>query len=97
MDKPICGRRYSHFKGGIYRVHFIAQSADTKEDMVIYESLTHGGFWARRLDDWNEHVVKPEYSYQGHRFVLMEEKADTYIPRNAQCSECLLFNCVCFA
>lgn len=70
MNKPELGAVYMHFKGGSYRVHHMAKSADTQEDMVIYESLTHGGFWARRLDDWNEHVVKPNYSYEGPRFVL---------------------------
>jgi len=97
VTKPICGRRYSHFKGGIYRVHQIAKSADTQEDMVIYESLTHGGFWARRLDDWNQIVNKPKYQYEGPRFVLMAEDDDSYQPSSSQCSECGLFDCECFA
>ncbi len=72
-NKPAIGKKYKHFKGGIYEFHFMAKSADTQEDMVIYESLTHGGYWARRLDDWNEHVIKPEYDYEGPRFVPLEE------------------------
>ena len=70
--EPIIGR-YRHFKGGIYKVHQIALSTDTKEKMVIYESLTYGGFWARRLDDWNEAVDRPEYKYKGPRFVLLSD------------------------
>ena len=72
MNKPVIDGIYEHFKGGIYKVHHLAQSADTQEVMVIYESLTYGGFWARRLDDWNEHVVKPKYSYEGPSFVLKD-------------------------
>lgn len=73
MIRPSQGQKFKHFKGGIYKVHFIAKSADTQDNIVCYESLTHGGYWARRLEEWQETVDRPEYQYIGPRFALIHE------------------------
>lgn len=71
MTKIKLGAKYKHFKGGEYRVHDLGKFADDKSEVVIYESLTHGGMWVRRASEFIEHVDRPEYNYSGPRFVEM--------------------------
>jgi hypothetical protein len=54
-ERPIIGRRYMHYKGGVYRVEGFARHADTGDEVVIYTSTT-AARWVRSLRDWNTTV-----------------------------------------
>ena len=42
---------YRHYKGGMYLVHSIARHTETKDKLVIYQSMYGDyGMWARPLD-----------------------------------------------
>ena len=61
---------YRHFKGGIYRVLYIARHSEGLEDMVVYQSCKDGSYWVRPVSMWNETVerdgeVKPRFQYIG--------------------------------
>ena len=62
---------YKHYKGGTYRVHFVAQHSETKEKFVVYELVKGnntkgeyelGSVWIRRLVMFIETVT-----YKGQR------------------------------
>lgn len=50
---------YRHFKGKEYRVLFLAQHSETREQMVVYQAL-YGeyGIWVRPASMWNEWVER---------------------------------------
>lgn len=54
--KPIPGRLYNHYKGGIYEVLHLAKHSETDEDLVIYQSIHYGSYHARPLSMWFEEV-----------------------------------------
>lgn len=45
--KAIVGKKYGHYKGGIYRILNIAIHTETEEVMVIYEGIESNKIWAR--------------------------------------------------
>ncbi|MBR4548693.1 MAG: DUF1653 domain-containing protein [Oscillospiraceae bacterium] len=48
---------YRHFKGGEYRVLYMARHSETEEWMVVYQALYgQKGFWVRPARMWNEQV-----------------------------------------
>lgn len=50
---------YQHYKGGHYRVLFLAKHSETLEDMVVYEALYEnelGKIWVRPLSMFLEEV-----------------------------------------
>jgi hypothetical protein len=51
-EKPFPGGLYKHFKGGLYRVLYIAKDSDTLEDVVVYTNEIKGFVWTRKLSDW---------------------------------------------
>ncbi len=52
---------WEHYKGGLYRVLFIATlSEDHKTRMVIYVSLTNGAVWIRPAREWRQVVTLEE-------------------------------------
>ena len=62
---------YRHFKGGMYRVLFVARHSETEEPMVVYQAL-YGeyGYWVRPASMWNETVTRdgkscPRFVYVG--------------------------------
>ncbi len=62
---------YRHFKGGMYRVLFVARHSETEEPMVVYQAL-YGecGYWVRPASMWNETVTRdgkscPRFVYIG--------------------------------
>lgn len=56
------GKRYRHFKGGIYVVVDIAVHSETAECMVIYESFDNPALvWARPLTMFLSEVDKKKY------------------------------------
>lgn len=48
--------KYRHYKGGLYEVLFVAIHTETKERLVIYESLKDGQIWARPYEMFFENV-----------------------------------------
>lgn len=55
--KPIPGRVYLHYKGGLYEVLHLATSSVDESDQVVYKSLHYGSYHTRPLTEWFE-VVK---------------------------------------
>ena len=70
MEKIIPGR-YRHFKGGEYRVLFLARHSETEEEMVVYQALYgEQGIWVRPASMWTEAVERdgrtiPRFQYIG--------------------------------
>lgn len=55
----IPGRLYRHFKGGVYRVLYLAKQSETKEEYVIYtRDDGDGEVWARPASMWLETVER---------------------------------------
>jgi len=51
--------RYRHFKGGEYRVLYVAKHSETLEPMVVYQALYgEQGIWVRPASMWNETVER---------------------------------------
>ena len=69
---PIKPGRYSHFKGGEYRVLGTAAHSETLEPMVVYQALYgERGMWVRPAAMWNERVERDGYA--GPRFTYVGE------------------------
>ena len=50
---------YRHFKGGEYRVLFMARHSETEEWLVVYQALYgENGIWVRPASMWNEEVER---------------------------------------
>lgn len=69
---------YYHFKHPekLYEVLGIAYHTETEEDMVVYRPLYEGAIAAyvvRPKAMFLEEVDRPEYGYQGPRFVFVRE------------------------
>mgnify|MGYP000225480689 CR=1 FL=1 len=58
---PQPGQIWQHYKGGQYEIIAMCNHTDTDETLVIYKSLSFGGFHARPYSEWNE-VVNNESS-----------------------------------
>lgn len=58
---PEIGRKYRHYKGGLYEVITLATHSETQEPLVIYKSLLFGSVYARPLSMWFDLV-------EGERF-----------------------------
>lgn len=44
---------YRHYKGGLYRVLFLARHSETEEELVVYQALYgEEGYWVRPLALW---------------------------------------------
>lgn len=56
VTKAIPGKRYRHYKGGIYTVLHLAKHTETDEILVIYQSDGFGSYYARPLKVWCESV-----------------------------------------
>ncbi len=64
---------YQHYKGGRYRVLFLAKHSEALEDMVVYEALYEnelGKYWVRPLAMFIEDVevdgtMVPRFKYLG--------------------------------
>lgn len=54
MIYPDPGKKYRHYKGGLYEVLFLSKHTETGEVLVIYKSIHFGSFYARPLESWNE-------------------------------------------
>ena len=56
FELPTVGAVYKHYKGGLYRVLGIGKHTESKGDIVLYQSIDHGSFWARPLREWNDRI-----------------------------------------
>ena len=63
---------YEHYKGGKYEVVCMCNHTETNEELVIYRSLSFGGFHARPYSEWFEEVeVVDKYGLYPIRFKLV--------------------------
>jgi len=67
---------FKHYKGHYYRVLHIADHAETREKIVIYEQLVDNDYpkgyvWACPLDMFNEQIVYNQKIV--HRFELVQD------------------------
>jgi len=53
---PQPGEKCQHYKGGQYEIVCMCNHTDTNEVLVIYRSLSFGGFHARPYTEWHECV-----------------------------------------
>ncbi len=69
VNYPQPGRKYNHYKGGLYQVLFLSKQTETGEVLVNYQSLLFGSYFSRPLDSWNELTPDGEV-----RFILKEDE-----------------------
>lgn len=71
----ILGRKYRHYKGGVYTVLLLAVSTKDgyNEEVVVYRAEKDGSVWTRPVTEWNEKVRLPLLGEYIPRFMLMEE------------------------
>ena len=55
-EYPQPGQVWKHYKGGQYEIVAMCNHTDTDEILVIYKSLSFGGFHARPYYEWYEVV-----------------------------------------
>lgn len=66
---PKPGEIWQHYKGGQYEIVAMCNHTDTYEVLVIYKSLSFGGFHARPFNEWHDVVAtKHDDFYEIHRF-----------------------------
>lgn len=53
---PQPGEKWQHYKGGQYEIICMCNHTDTDEILVIYRSLSFGGFHARPYSEWHDEV-----------------------------------------
>ncbi len=68
---PIPGRRYKHYKGGVYEVISMATHTETQEAMVVYVSLLFGTVFVRPLELWNQDALDEDEN-EVTRFELID-------------------------
>jgi hypothetical protein len=62
---PQPGEKWQHYKGGQYEIICMCNHTDTNEELVIYRSLSFGGWHARPYSEWHdekEMIGFPEYN-----------------------------------
>lgn len=65
---PQPGEQYRHYKGGEYEIVCMCNHTETNEILVIYRSLSFGGFHARPYTEWYEEVGIEERGFPIYRF-----------------------------
>lgn len=63
--KSIPSGTYHHFKGGVYKVLFVATEESTGNPIVVYQN-SKGQPWTRPLENFTEIVSRD--GYEGPRF-----------------------------
>jgi len=56
VSYPQLGKKYRHYKGGLYEVISMATHSETGESLVIYKSLLFGSIYARPVSMWFEWI-----------------------------------------
>ena len=54
---PEVGKKYKHYKGGLYEVITLAKHSESDEDLVIYKSIGFGTVYARPLSMWFDDIT----------------------------------------
>jgi hypothetical protein len=68
MNKyPQPGEIWHHYKGGKYEIVGMCNHTTTDEVLVIYKSLSFGGFHARPFSEWHDEVETTN-GYPAKRF-----------------------------
>lgn len=70
MTYPQPGQIWRHYKGGKYEIVAMCNHTETNEILVIYKSLSFGGFHARPFAEWHEVVGKTVTGYNVYRFMI---------------------------
>lgn len=55
-SKAIIGKKYRHYKGGLYSVINIAVHTETDDVLVIYKGVDSNKTWARPIDMFEDMV-----------------------------------------
>jgi hypothetical protein len=67
-EYPQPGQVWQHYKGGQYEIVAMCNHTDTDEILVIYKSLSFGGFHARPYYEWHEVVWADMGGKEDYRF-----------------------------
>ena len=59
---PKPGEIFQHYKGGQYKIVAMCNHTDTDEVLVIYKSLSFGGFHARPYSEWHDEMERSDIS-----------------------------------
>lgn len=74
IEYPKIGKKYKHYKGGLYEVITMASHTETNDPLVIYKSLLFGSVYARPLSMWFEDTKCQDIKYQPvKRFTEVED------------------------
>lgn len=70
---PQPGEKWQHYKGGQYEIVAMCNHTDTNEELVIYRSLSFGGFHARPYIEWHDEiwVSENDIKFRVSRFIRM--------------------------
>jgi len=49
---PEINKNYRHYKGGLYKVLYLARHSETDEEVVIYQSIHFNSIHVRPLSMW---------------------------------------------
>ena len=60
IEYPQPNEVWKHYKGGKYQIVGMCNHTETNEILVIYKSLSFGGFHARPFSQWHDVVKKGE-------------------------------------
>ena len=70
-EYPQPGEIYHHYKGGKYEIVAMCNHTETDEILVVYKSLSFGGFHARPFIEWDELMVS-----NNHRDIKRFQRID---------------------
>ena len=66
---PVPGQIWAHYKGGKYEIMAMCNHTDTNEVLVVYRSLSFGGYHARPYSEWHDEIWIDGYGRT--RFMLI--------------------------
>jgi hypothetical protein len=69
MHYPQPGERWLHYKGGQYEIVCMCNHTETNEELVIYRSLSFGGWHARPYSEWRDPIPVEGKEYTTNRFI----------------------------
>jgi len=69
MHYPQPGERWLHYKGGKYEIVCMCNHTETNEELVIYRSLSFGGWHARPYSEWHDEIQVEGTRYSTNRFI----------------------------
>ena len=69
MHYPQPGEKWLHYKGGLYEIVCMCNHTETNEELVIYRSLSFGGWHARPYSEWYDEIQVEGERYSTNRFI----------------------------